>query len=317
MSHSNDNTPSTIRNRLAALEPRLRQRARIFSAIRTEFEENGFWEVQTPVRIPYPAPEFHIDPEPSRDHFLTTSPELQMKRLLAAGYANLFQISPCFRLGERGKNHLPEFTMLEWYRTDASIVELMEDCQSIIKAAATAIQTFPIIERQGKYINLTPPWKKLDVSEAFEKFAGWKPGPSPNQEMFDRDLVSKVEPSLPLNEPVFLTGYPASMASLARLNPNDPSKAERFELYAGGLELANGFTELTDPNEQRMRFEAERKARADAKKNVWPIDEKFLNALELGLKPCAGIAMGLDRLVMLLTGAPTIDDVVTFTDETV
>jgi lysyl-tRNA synthetase class 2 len=280
-------------------------------------ESLGFLEVETPVRIQAPAPELHIDAEPSGDRFLAASPELQMKRLLASGgYPRIFQIGRSFRRGERGERHLPEFTMMEWYREGEGIDALRSDCEALVEAAARAVGSFPVSAGCGAPVRLERPWEAIPVSEAFERFAGWAPGPSPDPDRFDRDLVDMVEPALPQDRPVFLTGYPASMASLARLSPSDPAVAERFELYAGGVELANGFAELTDPSEQRRRFireEAERRARG---KRPYPLDERFMAALEAGLRPCAGIALGVDRLVMLLTGARVIDDVVAFPEGT-
>jgi lysyl-tRNA synthetase class 2 len=202
--------------------------------------------------------------------------------------------------------------MIEWYRTGADIQDLMKDCEMLVAAAAKSAGSFPFASRGGQKIDLQGPWERIDLCDAFYRFAGWRPGPSPDPDRFDRDLVSKVEPSLPLGRPVFLNHYPASMAALARLSPDNPDKAERFELYAGGLELANGFTELVDPGEQRTRFEKEAKSRESMNKTVYPMDEHFLGALELGLENCAGIALGLDRLIMLLTDAKTIDDVVAF-----
>ncbi|MCP4198184.1 MAG: EF-P lysine aminoacylase GenX [Proteobacteria bacterium] len=316
MANYNDSNPVTSRQRLARVAPYLNKRAKVIDAIRKKFESWGFLEVETPTRIPAPAPESHIDAEPSGKQFLVPSPELQMKQLLAAGYDKIFQICHCFRQGERGDTHLPEFTMLEWYRLNASIINLMGDCEQLVESAAKAVQAYPTTHRQNNPINLSGPWERLEVADAFERYAGWRPGSNPDPNRFDVDLVSKVEPGLPPNRPVFLVGYPAAMASLAKLDETDTTRAERFELYAGGLELANGFTELTDPKEQRDRFEKEKNARSAAKKTVYPLDENFLGALEQGLGPCAGIAMGLDRLVMVLTGASVIDDVVAFPEGT-
>jgi elongation factor P--(R)-beta-lysine ligase len=303
--------------RLAGLAGRLGQRAIIVREIRGFFEGEGFLEVETPIRIPAPAPEEHIDPEPSGGRFLAASPELQMKRLVASGaYERIFQISRCFRRGERGARHLPEFTMLEWYRAGAGIEALMADCEALIGRAAAAVGAFPIVSFQGRAVDLAPPWERREVSDAFARFAGWRPGGAPDAERFTRDLVDLVEPALPRARPVFLAGYPASMASLARLDPSDPERAERFELYAGGLELANGFAELTDAAEQRARFEEAVGERRDRGATCPPLDERLLAALEIGLPPCAGIALGVDRLVMLLTGATSIDDVVAFPEGT-
>ena len=300
--------------RIRSSRPCLKKRARIVEALRETLRQRGFLEVETPVRVAAPAPERHIDAEPSGDRFLITSPELHMKRLVQAGYERIFQLSRCFRRGERGERHLPEFTLLEWYRQGGTAADLMRDCEALMAGAASAIGVFPRVTRQGASIDLTPPFEAIEVADAFEQLAGWRPGAAPDPNRFDEDLVNKVEPFLPEGRPVFLTGYPASLASLARLDPENPARAERFEMYAGGLELANGYQELTDPVEQRRRFEEEAALRSSAGKIAYPLDELFLGALEMGLSECAGIALGVDRLVMLLVGARTIDEVVAFPD---
>ena len=239
-----------------------------------------------------------------------------MKRLLAAGYNKIFQICRCFRKGERGEKHLPEFTMLEWYRIGATTADLMNDCETLVTSAAQSVDAFPIARQPWGDVNLSPPFERMEVTEAFERYAGWRPSGAPDPNRFDDDLISKVEPALPSTRPIFLDGYPAAMASLARIDPRNPERAERFELYAGGLELANGFTELTDPAEQRRRFETDTLLRREAQKADYPLDEKFLRSLEMGLPECAGIALGLDRLAMLLIGTSNIDDVVAFPEGT-
>ncbi len=290
----------------------LRQRARIIAAIRHMFASADFLEVETPLRIPAPAPELHIDPTPSGDAFLIASPELQMKRLMAAGCDRIFQICHCFRDGERGPRHLPEFTMLEWYRAGGTLADLMDDCRAIVTAGACAVGSPETITRQGTLIHLNDEWPVLEVQDTFERLADWRPGADPDPLRFDMDLVDRVEPALPADRPCFLAGYPAAMASLARLDNDNPERALRMELYAGGLELANGYEELTDARLQRERFIAEEARRRAAEKPPFPMDEAFFKALETGLPPCAGMAMGLDRLVMLLTDLPTINDVVAF-----
>jgi lysyl-tRNA synthetase class 2 len=302
--------------RLVALRPRLERRAAIVRELRRFFEGEGFLEVETPIRVPAPAPEEHIDPEPSGDRFLAASPELQMKRLLAArAYPRIFQIARCFRRGERGALHLPEFTMLEWYRSGAGILELMADCEALAVRIASAVGAPPSAPSRPA-VDLAPPWERIEVADAFARHAGWRPDGAPDALRFTRDLVEVVEPALPRDRPVFLVGYPATMASLARIDPANPERAERFELYAGGMELANGFAELADPVEQRARFEAELELRERRGAACPPIDERFLAALERGLPASAGIALGVDRLVMLFTGAESIDDVVAFPEGT-
>ena len=291
---------------------RLTLRAEIMTAIRRYFTQNEFLEVETPIRIQAPAPELNIDTEPCGDHFLIASPELQMKQMVAAGYERIFQITKCFRRGERGDHHLPEFTMLEWYETAGTLETLKQTCRGILETAAIAAGTWPTLSFKDSQIALDTDWHSLEVQDAFVRFAGWRPGAHPDPFKFDLDLVDKVEPSLPMDAPVFLAGYPASMASLARIDPHNAERALRMELYAGGLELANGFEELTDPHIQRQRFIDEENERRLAGKSPYPLDNDFLAALNNGMPPCAGMAMGIDRLVMILTNAQKISDIVPF-----
>ena len=298
---------------LARRRPILEARARIIQAVRHYFIQEGFLEVETPLRIPAPAPETHIDAIAADGWFLQTSPELCMKRLLAAGYPRIFQISPCWRAGERGTRHLPEFTMLEWYRADADYTRLMTDCAGVLRAAATA-QGVSAVTFRGLTVALDGPGERLTVREAFARFGGMSLEEAQARDCFDEVVVERIEPQLGVEVPTFLCDYPAERAALARLKPGDPSVAERFELYLAGLELANGFSELTDPVEQRQRFLAAGAERSAANRPPYPLPEPFLDDLA-GLPPSAGIALGIDRLVMLLTGSSTIDEVVAFTPE--
>jgi lysyl-tRNA synthetase class 2 len=292
----------------------LQLRAHVFQALRAFFAQEGFLEVETPLRIPAPAPEAHIATVPSGDWYLQPSPELCMKRLLAAGYHQLFQIAKCFRARERGDRHLPEFTMLEWYRAGCDYRALMEDCEALIGAAAAAAGRRGAIRWQGRSIDLSPPWERITVQEAFARYAGISSDEALAQDRFDEILVTEVEPHLGMARPCFLCDYPAALGSLARLKPGDPAVAERFELYVAGLELANGFSELTDAVEQRSRFAAV--VRDQARQGLrLPMPEPFLEALTQ-MPEAAGIALGLDRLVMLLADAATIDAVVAFPPET-
>lgn len=301
------------KTKLEKKKQRLLAREQIIDAIRAYFKAHGFLEVSTPIRIHSPAPELNIDPEPSGNHFLIASPELQMKRLVAAGYDKIFQIEKCFRQEERGHRHLPEFTMLEWYETAADMDLLKTHCKGLIQAAAQAVNQYPSITYGTTQIDIASPWQHIEVQDAFKKYAGWIPGPNPDELRFDMDLVDKVEPSLPTHLPVFLVGYPAGMASLAKIDKTNKNRALRLELYMAGIELANGFEELTCPTEQRRRFIEEENQRRQLGKIPYPLDEDFLQSLELGLPECAGMALGIDRLVMLLTQALHIEDVVAFT----
>ena len=294
---------------LASKQRNLIERARIVQAIRAFFVALDFLEVETPQRIPANAPELHIDPVASGDHWLQTSPELAMKRLLAAGFGNLFQLCRVWRDGERGRKHLPEFSLLEWYRPGRDYTTLMTDCEQLLLTLVPA----GTVDYQGTNIDLAPPWPRLTVAVAFERFASCSLIEALATDRFDEIVTDEIEPQLGM-DPIFLTEYPAELAALSRLKPDDQNFAERFELYIGGLELANAFSELTDPIEQRRRFEAEETVRRTTGKPLVNLPEPFLNEL-VTLPEAAGIALGVDRLIMLLTDSPSIDHVVAFTPE--
>ena len=271
----------------------LPERARVLRQIRAFFDARGFTEVETPVRIPAPAPEPHIDCPPSGDWFLRASPELQMKKLLAAGMERIYQIGPCFREGEKGSRHNPEFTMLEWYRVNADYSDIARDAEELVAE---------VLRPRG-----SAALPRVTVREAYRRWAGWDPVEAWDQDRFDFDMATKIEPNLPKG-PLFLMDYPAPAASLARLKADDPRVAERWELYVDGLELANAFTELTDPVEQRRRFELARAERRALGEADYPLDEEFLDALAR-MPPSGGVALGVDRLVMLACGVHDIADV--------
>ena len=295
---------------LARKRPRLEQRARIVQTVRSFFVERDYLEVETPHRVPGNAPEAHIDAVTSDGWFLHTSPELCMKRLLAAGYPRLFQICRCWRADEWGARHLPEFAMLEWYAAGCDYHQLMAECETLL----TALVPDGRLDYQGRTIDLSPPWERLTVAEAFERYASLSLTEALATGRFDEIIALEIEPRLGLQRPTFLIEYPTELAALARRHPHRPHVAERFELYIAGLELANAFSELTDPVEQRRRFAIEEAARQAAGKPPYPSPEPFLRELA-AMPEAAGIALGLDRLVMLLTGADTIDEVVAFTPE--
>ena len=281
----------------------LSERARVLHEIRAFFDARGFTEVETPVRIPAPAPEPHIDCPPSGDWFLRASPELQMKKLLAAGMERIYQIGPCFRAGEKGRRHSPEFTMLEWYRANADYLDIARDAEELLAEILRPRRSaaLPIRPRRSAAL------PRVTVREAYLRWAGWDPVETWDQDRFDFDMTTKIEPNLP-KEPLFLTDYPAPAASLARLKADDPRMAERWELYVDGIELANAFTELIDPVEQRRRFELAREERRALGEADYPLDEEFLDALAR-MPPSGGVALGVDRLVMLACGASSIADV--------
>ncbi|WP_029911549.1 EF-P lysine aminoacylase EpmA [Pelobacter seleniigenes] len=286
------------------------KRARILQQVRAFFMERDFLDVETPQRIPANAPELHIDAEPAAEWFLQTSPELCMKRLLAAGYERIFQICHCWRQGERSRRHLPEYSMLEWYRQGCDYTALMDDCEALLDTLCPAGQ----LAWQGQLVDLQPPWPRLTVAEAFAAFSPMPLAEALASGEFDTMMALEIEPQLPTEKPLFLIEYPAACASLARTKPGQPAVAERFELYIAGLELANAFSELTDSQEQRQRFAAEEQQRRACGKPPYPTPQPFLKELDT-LSAAAGIALGIDRLVMLLCDLPTIDDCVAFTPE--
>ena len=287
-------------------------RSGILQAIRAFFIGREYIEVETPVRLPAPALELHIDAEPAGDAWLRTSPELHLKRLLAQGHPRIFELGPCFRQGERGAHHRPEFTMLEWYRVDADYHTTLTETRDLLIHVARAVGGSSHLVHGGVTIDLATEWSVTSVAEAFKARAGWDPVQAYDADRFDLDLVGKVEPALPPDRPAVLIDYPVEAAALARCRPGPPAVAERWELYVAGLEVANAFSELTDPAEQRCRFEACATAREAAGQEVYPLDEPFLKALETGLKPCSGVALGVDRLVMILGGYSDIDAVRAF-----
>lgn len=290
----------------------LQTRSRVLQAVRSFFYARDFIEVETPVRIPAPALETYIDTPPSGRAWLRASPELHMKRLLTEGCQRLFQIGPCFRTGECGRRHNPEFTMLEWYRANADYTDILRDTEALLNHVFTTVTGTPVLSYQGQTIDLSRPWHCHTVQDVFRRWAGWDPVSAWDPDRFDCDLIEKVEPALPRDKPFVLTDYPAPAASLARLKPQNPRVAERWEVYAGGLELANAYSELCDAAAQRARFLATAEERRALGKEVYPLDEPFLAALERGMPPCGGIALGIDRLVMLACGASDIADVRAF-----
>lgn len=291
----------------------LELRANIIRSISLFFSECNYLEVETPVRIPAPAPEAHIDAIESEELFLHTSPELCMKRLLASGYPRIFQICKCFRKNERGSRHIPEFTMLEWYRAGSDYFDMMEETEALIKHVALKSGSGGLITYQGGRIYLAGSWPRMTVAEAFDKYASISVQKALSDDIFD-ETMAEIEPFLGQNKPLFLYDYPASCGALAKLKTGNSSVAERFELYISGLELCNGFTELTDPKEQRARFEKELAFRKKVGKKEYPMPEKFLESLSR-MPDASGNALGLDRLVMLFADAERIDDVVAFTPE--
>ncbi|MFN3077468.1 MAG: EF-P lysine aminoacylase EpmA [Alphaproteobacteria bacterium] len=336
-------TPEVFARRRAILEGR----SAILATVRGFFAERAFIEVETPALQPCPGLEPHIkvfetcleEPFGSRRQrlYLHTSPELAMKKLLVAGLSRIFQVARAYRNGERSPTHHPEFSMLEWYRTGADYRHLMADCEALLSACLTAVGE-TVFRWRGVACDPTRPWEYLTVAEAFARMTGIDllatlsspedSDPDPTrlkaeagrigiasgendrwEDVFFRVFLERIEPDLGLSVPTILYDYPAPLAALSRRKMQDPRLAERFELYVCGLELANAFSELTDPKEQRHRFLLDQALRQRLYGQTLPLDEEFLAALEWGLPECAGIALGLDRLVMLATGAETLEEV--------
>jgi lysyl-tRNA synthetase class 2 len=332
--------PERFQARLPALEAR----ARVIAAVRRFFAERQFLEVETPALQVSPGLEPHLvafrttletPGETPAPRYLHTSPEFAMKKLLVAGLPRIFQLAHVYRNNERGATHHPEFLMLEWYRAGAGYEDLMADCEVLLREALAAAGVAEF-RRGGRRADPSGPWRRLTVAESFADYCGIdllatmpdperpdagalaaaarRAGVVPHEgddweDLFFRIFLERIEPHLGDGAPTILYDYPVSMAALSRPKPADPRLAERFELYVCGLELANAFGELTDAEAQRARFEADQARKEALYGERYPVDEDFLAALAHGMPESAGIALGLDRLVMLATGAEEIEDV--------
>jgi elongation factor P--(R)-beta-lysine ligase len=328
----------------AARVPTLAARARIVAAIRRFFVARDFLEVETPALQVSPGLEPHLlafsteltTPEGARRSLhLHTSPEFAMKKLLVAGLPRIFQLAHVFRNGERARTHHPEFTMLEWYRAGASYRDLMADCEALLRDALAA-SGGDALRWEGRSCDPNGAWQYLSVAESFARFCGidiLATAPDPQrpsldllaqaargiglaphegddwEDLFFRLFLERIESNLGIGAPTVLYDYPIALAALSRPKPGDARLAERFEIYACGLELANAFGELTDAAVQRARFEADRARKRALYGYDYPLDEDFLAALAHGMPESAGIALGVDRLIMLATGATRIEDV--------
>jgi elongation factor P--(R)-beta-lysine ligase len=301
-------------SRQSQIAPNLKFRAEIIRAIRDFFHAEEFVEVETPLRIPAPAPEPHIHACPADGWYLQTSPELCMKRLLAAGYPKIFQICKCFRQKERGRRHLEEFTMLEWYEAGITYNELMAQTAALIDFVRRRVGLSDMIRYQRRAITLASPWPKMTVAAAFDQYGSMDMNAALAADRFEEVLVFEIEPHLGIDRPVFLHDYPAAFNTLAALIPGRSDLSQRFELYMGGVEICNGFTELTDAAEQRRRFTQEQENRQRTGHAVYPLPERFLQDLAF-MPSAAGNALGIDRLVMIFCDTATIDGVVAFTPE--
>jgi lysyl-tRNA synthetase class 2 len=331
--------------RLAERLPYLRARGRIAAAVRDWFVERGFVEVQTPALQVSPGMEPHLKAfattleSPATEHaarYLHTSPEFAMKKLLVGGVPRPFQFARAYRNGERSALHHPEFTMLEWYRARETYDVIMADCASLLHVAAMAggnklltwkgeacdpaadVEMLTVAEAFARYANIdllaTTHGNPADPELALLAKAAAPLGIAPHdgdrwEDLFFRIMFERIEPRLGFGTPALLYEYPVSMAALARVKPGNALVAERFELYVCGVELANGYGELTDAKIQRQRFEADMTLKQKLYGERYPVDEDFLAALEHGLPECSGVALGFDRLAMLASGAAKIEDV--------
>jgi elongation factor P--(R)-beta-lysine ligase len=325
-----------------------RARSALARKLRDALEQRGYLEVETPIAVPFAGQEPHLRPfettfapDPpvppggvagARRLHLHTSPEYAMKRLLGCeGLSRCYQLARVFRDGEVSRTHNPEFTLLEFYAAPGSAETIMADLEQILFACAAEAPARKGHGRGSGTLSLRPPFERITCRDAFLRYAGFDPLPLDAEafaqaaracgvrpaanaswdDVFTQVLLEKVEPALGIERPTFLSEYPASQAALARLKASDPRVAERFELYACGLELANGFSELCDSREQRRRLIDEQQQRRRLGREVFPLDEKFLAALDR-IGEAGGVAVGFDRLLMLLTGAETIAEVLLF-----
>jgi len=314
-------TPARIAN--------LEARARALATLRAFFAERGFLEVETPLIVPSPGLEIHLDAVAAGDGYLITSPEYSMKRLLAGGLEKIFQVCKCFRGNESGPHHAGEFTMIEWYRAFDTIEAIARDTEELVHAVCGDYAVLG-----DRRISLAPPWRRMTVREAMDEWAGVQVAGDESAEAltaavraagieitdglawddaFFTAWLARVDPALArLDHAILIVDWPAPLAALARRKDGDPATALRFEAYVGGMELANAFDELVDPDEQAQRFREEQATRRERGRPVYPIDAKLIAALREGMPPSGGIALGFDRLVMLATGATTITDVQAF-----
>lgn len=319
------------------------QREKIIDGIRGFFKEREFNEVDTPQMVRLPGMEPYLDVFKTQfvdikgreeDMFLITSPEYALKKLLVGGYEKVFQICKSFRNKETDSNlHNPEFTLLEWYRAYAGYEEIMKDTEELVESLAMRKNGKAKIIYQGREIDVSTPWPRKRVKDLFKEYAnidypvfedtkkliavardkGYKVLDSNLYDgAFFMIFMNEIEPKLGLEKPVIVYEYPVSMAALSKRCEGDKKYAERFEAYVAGVELCNAFTELNDPVEQKKRLEQEREERKKLNKIDYPFDQSFIGALEFGMPPAGGNALGVDRLVMLLTDSADIRDVIMF-----
>jgi len=314
--------------RPTATREKLQRRAQMLAQARSFFAARQVMEVDTPVVVNAPVSDVHIQSavvdlgDPLRPHFLHTSPEYAMKRLLAAGSGDIFQICHVVRGFERGPLHNTEFTLIEWYRIGFTLDQLMSEVEALVREllgeAGTGFSSERVSYRDAfrRHLDLDPFTASEAQIEQLSRDLVWRdPGALTRDLLLDFLMATRVGPRLGEDALTFVHGYPASQAALARLDPEDPRAALRFELYCEGIELANGFHELASATEQRARFESDLAERRQRRAAEHPLDERLLAALEAGLPDCCGVALGFDRVVMLATEAQSIDEVLPFPTE--
>ncbi|MBI5019788.1 EF-P lysine aminoacylase GenX [Candidatus Gottesmanbacteria bacterium] len=326
-------------------------REKVLRAIRTFFDTHQFHEVETPLLIANPPAESYLDVfetklldrnRKAKPGYLSTSPEVPLKKLMTAGLGNCYALTKSFRNMEtQSKTHNPEFTILEWYRVGVDYKEIMSDCEALIRFIHHEIQVSEekkagvsdALVYQGRSVDIQSAWERLTMAEAFAKWAGtdfvefldrenagkiamakgYTVTPESTwEELYNQIFLNEVEPHLGRGRPTILYEFPGSMAALARRKASDPRFAERFEFYISGLELGDCYSELTDWKEQQTRFEDELKEIRRTGKTTYDYDHDFIEALKVGLPDCSGIAVGVDRLVMLFADAPSIQDTLFF-----
>ncbi len=292
------------------LQTRLFCRARILNCLRSALDSRNYLEVETPLRVRSPGTDPNLEAFSSEGFYLITSPEFHMKRLLARGFSRIYQIGHAFRRDELTKLHNPEFCLLEFYAAGLSLEGMMSELEAIIKETCRKMQVERVHFEQSECA-LMDSWNRLSVEQAFQQYAGWSPIVKFDEDRFYFDLVDKVDRHLGVGAPTLLYDYPGPLAMLAKKSPENSLIARRFELYVAGVEIANAFEELTDPAEQRQRFEMDLERRRTLGKPLYPLDEVFLDALA-DMPAASGIAVGVDRLVMLLCGADDVAEVLAF-----
>lgn len=325
-------------------------REQVMDGIRGHFKAKKFHEVETPLMVAYPGTEpflevfeteLQVADGRTKPAFFITSPEFALKKLLAAGVGNLFQICRVFRNGEGiSSRHNAEFTMIEWYRAQADYRDIMQDCEELLVDLLTKIKGLNktkdelVLVYQGREYDLTPPWPRLSVAEAFQQYAGISTGDLLDtnkllkigqkkgykvtsettwEQIYNQIFLNEIETKLAQNHrPTIIYDYPVSQAALSRRKKEDPRFAERFEFYLAGLELGNAFSELTDPVEQEARIKADLALRQKLGKKEYGMDQDFIDALKMGMPESSGIAVGIDRLAMLLSDVSSINDTMFF-----